>query len=97
MACDASATQRTGNDVVACRNSFCLLCVFVFALLCLFLFVVPLCFTHGWLQFDPTTRKPLTESMLVPNLALKEAIDAFIQECVLSRSYFRHVQLFFHV
>jgi len=37
-----------------------------------------------WLQrvghFDPVTRSALTQDQLIPNLAMKEVIDAFIQE-----------------
>jgi STIP1 family protein 1 len=29
--------------------------------------------------FDPLSRKPLVEKELTPNLALKEAIDAFLE------------------
>ncbi|CDQ88652.1 unnamed protein product [Oncorhynchus mykiss] len=31
-------------------------------------------------HFDPVTRSPLTQDQLIPNLAMKEVIDAFIQE-----------------
>lgn len=31
-------------------------------------------------HFDPVTRSPLTQDQLIPNLAIKEVIDAFIQE-----------------
>ncbi|CAB1312279.1 unnamed protein product [Coregonus sp. 'balchen'] len=31
-------------------------------------------------HFDPVTRSPLTHDQLIPNLAMKEVIDAFIQE-----------------
>lgn len=31
-------------------------------------------------QFDPITREPLSEDKLIPNLAMKEVIDNFIQE-----------------
>ncbi|XP_033098597.1 E3 ubiquitin-protein ligase CHIP-like isoform X2 [Anneissia japonica] len=31
-------------------------------------------------HFDPITREPLTQDMLVPNLAIKEVIDAFVAE-----------------
>jgi len=37
-----------------------------------------------WLQrvghFDPITRRDLTQDQLIPNLALKEVIDNFMQE-----------------
>uniref|UniRef100_A0A8D2Q355 E3 ubiquitin-protein ligase CHIP n=2 Tax=Varanus komodoensis TaxID=61221 RepID=A0A8D2Q355_VARKO len=31
-------------------------------------------------HFDPVTRSPLTQDQLIPNLAMKEVIDAFISE-----------------
>lgn len=31
-------------------------------------------------HFDPVTRSPLTQEQLIPNLAMKEVIDAFISE-----------------
>ncbi|KAM9505101.1 E3 ubiquitin-protein ligase CHIP-like [Salvelinus alpinus] len=31
-------------------------------------------------HFDPVTRSPLTQDQLIPNLAMKEVINAFIQE-----------------
>lgn len=31
-------------------------------------------------HFDPVTRTPLTQDQLIPNLAMKEVIDAFILE-----------------
>ena len=31
-------------------------------------------------HFDPVTRSPLTQDQLIPNLAMKEVIDAFILE-----------------
>uniref|UniRef100_A0A8C4IGE9 E3 ubiquitin-protein ligase CHIP n=1 Tax=Dicentrarchus labrax TaxID=13489 RepID=A0A8C4IGE9_DICLA len=31
-------------------------------------------------HFDPVTRSPLTQDQLIPNLAMKEVIDAFIME-----------------
>ncbi|KAJ3042110.1 STIP1 y and U box-containing protein 1 [Rhizophlyctis rosea] len=31
-------------------------------------------------QFDPLTRKPMTESDLIPNLAMKEAIDDYLDK-----------------
>lgn len=31
-------------------------------------------------HFDPVTRSPLTQDQLIPNLAMKEVIDAFVQE-----------------
>ncbi|XP_064808787.1 E3 ubiquitin-protein ligase CHIP-like [Oncorhynchus masou masou] len=31
-------------------------------------------------HFDPVTQSPLTQDQLIPNLAMKEVIDAFIQE-----------------
>uniref|UniRef100_A0A8B9CZ68 RING-type E3 ubiquitin transferase n=1 Tax=Anser brachyrhynchus TaxID=132585 RepID=A0A8B9CZ68_9AVES len=36
----------------------------------------------GWRvgHFDPVTRSPLTQDQLIPNLAMKEVIDAFISE-----------------
>lgn len=43
-----------------------------------------LCFRFAPVQrvghFDPVTRSPLTQDQLIPNLAMKEVIDAFIQE-----------------
>lgn len=31
-------------------------------------------------HFDPVTRSPLTQDQLIPNLAMKEVIDAFVLE-----------------
>ena len=31
-------------------------------------------------HFDPVTRAPLTQEQLIPNLAMKEVIDAFTME-----------------
>jgi len=31
-------------------------------------------------HFDPVTRHPLTAEQLIPNLAMKEVVDAFIAE-----------------
>lgn len=31
-------------------------------------------------HFDPVTRTPLTQDQLVPNLAMKEVVDAFLVE-----------------
>lgn len=31
-------------------------------------------------HFDPVTRQPLTIDRLVPNLAMKEVVDAFLSE-----------------
>lgn len=38
------------------------------------------CFLQRVGHFDPVTRSPLTQDQLIPNLAMKEVIDAFIQE-----------------
>jgi len=31
-------------------------------------------------KFDPITREPLDQSQLVPNLAIKEAVQAFLDK-----------------
>lgn len=31
-------------------------------------------------HFDPLSRKPLTEDQLIPNLSMKEVVQAFIDE-----------------
>lgn len=31
-------------------------------------------------NFDPVSREPLSEDQLVPNLAIKEAVQAFLQK-----------------
>jgi len=31
-------------------------------------------------NFDPVTREPLKEDQLVPNLAIKEAVQAYLKE-----------------
>lgn len=40
-------------------------------------------------HFDPVTRSPLTQDQLIPNLAMKEVIDAFIQENGWVEDYWR--------
>jgi len=31
-------------------------------------------------HFDPVTRHPLTSELLIPNLAMKDVVDAFLAE-----------------
>ncbi len=31
-------------------------------------------------HFDPVTRAPLTQDQLIPNLSMKEVVDAFVSE-----------------
>lgn len=38
------------------------------------------CFEQRVGHFDPVTRKPLTVEQLIPNLAMKEVVDAFVSE-----------------
>lgn len=47
-------------------------------------------------HFDPVTRSPLTQDQLIPNLAMKEVIDAFIQENGWVEDYWTDLCLLFH-
>jgi len=41
-------------------------------------------------HFDPVTRVKLTQDQLIPNFAMKEVVDAFLQENEWALDYWQH-------
>jgi len=72
--------DSSGQEVCTCSVAYTFSYLLAELLVLLTCLVVAVCNCQRVGHFDPVTRTHLTQDQLIPNLAMKEVIDSFLEE-----------------